>query len=248
MKILLVEDNTMNQFFIKQLLSHWNIIIDIADNGKIALEKIENSSYDLILMDMHMPIMDGPEAAIRIRKSKNPAIKNIPIVACSADVFPESKKKALASGMNFYLTKPLSEEALEQILFSLKPEKMPTEKNSNSTTLVSKKEIHTPILKKCDLSLLKETFDNDPEIIAGVLLKKAIKNKDFASIKATSHKMKSSFKTLGLLHETEILQKMENLSKEEKGYIKIQKLANEITLSFPLIIEEVESLIKNLSS
>jgi len=60
--------------------------------------------------------------------------------------------------------------------------------------------------------------------------------------------MKSSFKTLGLMHETEILQKMENLSKEEKGYIKIQKLANEITLSFPLIMEEVETHIKNLSS
>ncbi len=256
MKILVVEDNKMNQFFIAQLLSNWNIDTHIAENGKIALEKLENNTYDLILMDMHMPVLDGPETAEQIRQSDDSRINQIPIVACSADVFPESKKKAIESGMNFYLTKPLSEEALEEILYSLRLKIIQSTASSDSI----ENTINLPSQKKCDLSFLRTTFDNDNEIIKSVLqifieetpedydrLKNATENQNGVLIKEASHKLKSSFKTLGLQEESTILEKIEHLSKESK-FCEISELFLKLDHSYPKIIEEIKQSIKELTS
>jgi len=123
LNVLIVEDNKMSQLFIKQLFTIWNIKPDTADNGKIAVDKVKQNSYDLILMDMHMPIMDGIEATKIIRNSNNNKIDKIPIAGCSADIMPESKKKAFDSGMDFYITKPVNEASLEKILFNIKNRK-----------------------------------------------------------------------------------------------------------------------------
>ncbi len=257
MKVLVVEDNKMNQFFMAQLLSNWNIDADIAENGKIALEKIETQAYDLVLMDMHMPVMDGPEAAEQIRLSKNTRINQTPIVACSADVFPDSKKKAIESGMNFYLTKPLSEEALEEILYSLNPK---TSQDASSNSISSNKSQKLNPKKICDLSFLKKTFDDDTATIIGVLemfiretpedyntLKHAIEHLDRAIITQGSHKLKSSFKTLGIYKESIILEKIEHLSKENK-LNEVSGLFVKLEQSYPKIIEEIKQSIKELTA
>ncbi|WP_109437048.1 ATP-binding protein [Aquimarina sp. AU119] len=255
MKVLVVEDNKMNQFFMRQLFSNWNIKADIADNGKIALEKLEESIYDLILMDMHMPVMDGPETTEIIRKSSNNRINQLPIVACSADVFPESKKKAIESGMNFYLTKPLSEEALEEILFSLQSNiKNKTSFHTDANPIADNK-------KFCDLSFLKKTFDDDKEIIKSVLqifieetpeeykkLKEAIENKNINVIKGIAHKLKSSFKTIGLQKETSILEDIERSSKEKLEFSLLLKLFQDLDEYYPKIIKEVQQYINDPTS
>ncbi|TSE10998.1 PAS domain-containing hybrid sensor histidine kinase/response regulator [Aquimarina algiphila] len=255
MKVLVVEDNKMNQFFMRQLFSNWNIKADIADNGKIALEKLEESIYDLILMDMHMPVMDGPETTEIIRKSSNNRINQLPIVACSADVFPESKKKAIESGMNFYLTKPLSEEALEEILFSLQSNiKNKTSFHTDTNPIADNK-------KFCDLSFLKKTFDDDKEIIKSVLqifieetpeeyqkLKEAIENKNINVIQGIAHKLKSSFKTIGLQKETSILENIECSSKEKLEFSLLLKLFQDLDGYYPKIIKEVQQYINDPTS
>ncbi|GAA4277884.1 PAS domain-containing hybrid sensor histidine kinase/response regulator [Aquimarina mytili] len=260
MKVLVVEDNKMNQFFMAQLLSNWNIDADIAENGKIALEKIEDHPYDLVLMDMHMPVMDGPEAAEQIRQSKNARVSQTPIVACSADVFPDSKKKAIESGMNFYLTKPLSEDALEEILYSLNPRTTPSI-ISNPIQPDIPKESASPETKKiCNLSFLKKTFDNDTTTILGVLqmfieetpddynkLKHAIEKQDAVPIKEYSHKLKSSFKTLGIQEESVTLGKIEHLSKENK-LNEVSDLFSKLDQAYPKIIEEIRLSIKELTT
>lgn len=262
MKILIVEDNEMNQFFIKQLLSSWNIEYDIADNGKIALEKILIQSFDLILMDMHMPVMDGSETAIAIRKSDDKKINSIPIVACSADVFPESQKKAIDSGMNFYITKPVTEKALQEILFGLKPD-LKKEKNyklkenhqkNTSTNAFSKKSYQI-----CNFAPLEKTFDQDGEIIKSILeifmketpmdyqsLKNAIEKQNLKEIKSLSHKIKSSFKTIGLYEQASILQKIENYTKEPEFNIVIKDLSNELENYYEDILLEVIDKTKEL--
>ncbi len=261
MKVLVVEDNKMNQFFIKQLLSNWEIDTHVAENGQVALEKIERYAYDLILMDMHMPVMDGPEAAVLIRKSQNPNISQIPIIACSADVFPESKKKATESGMNFYLTKPLSEKALEEILFSLKPNTDQNTINFNKISESVKNTIANNSAKIYDLSFLKETFDNDPEVIQNVLqifiedtpedyekLKTGIKDQDFLTTKEIAHKLKSSFKTIGLNNEATFLQEIENTSRQGADFVQIEALFKKLDQNFPQILREIENSIKELNS
>ncbi len=258
MKILVVEDNQMNQFFIKQLLSNWNIDVHMADHGKMALEKLEEFTYDLILMDMHMPVMDGPETTQRIRKSDDPRLNQIPIIACSADVFPESKKKAIESGMNFYLTKPLTEEALEEILLTLRPEITQNHSINNKKTEIIKT---TDTQKLCDLSFLKKTFDNDHEIIQSVLqifiedtpedyhvLEKAIADKNTVLTKEIAHKLKSSFKTIGLTKEADILEKIERISNQGISSIEVLELFNELAQTFPKILEEIEHSIAHLAS
>ncbi len=260
MKVLVVEDNKMNQFFIKQLLSNWDIDTHIAENGKVAVEKIEHYKYDLILMDMHMPVMDGPEAAELIRKSDNPMVSQIPIVACSADVFPESKKKATTSGMNFYLTKPLSEKALEEVLFSLRPNAdQNIHLNEISETLTDS--IYSSSKNVGDLSFLRETFDNDHEVIKNILqifiedtpkdyekLKLGVKNQDHTITKEMAHKLKSSFDTIGLKNEASILRRIEDVLKQKVEFSEIKRLFQKLEQSFPQIIREVGESIKEFNT
>lgn len=261
MKVLVVEDNKMNQFFIKQLLSNWSVEVIIAENGKIAIETLEKETFDLILMDMHMPVMDGSEATQIIRKSTNPKINQIPIVACSADVFPESKKKAMSSGMNFYLTKPLSEKALEEILYSLKPNVEHHREEKNESTKTIGNSSTQSKTQYCDLSFLKKTFDHDNETIKSVLqifleetpndyktLTEVIKNKNNSKAKEIAHKLKSSFKTIGLEKEATILEKIEKLSDNDDDFGKIHEEFELLRLSFPLILKEIEDTMRDLSS
>lgn len=121
LSILLVEDNNINQFVAKQLLEKYKIKVTIADNGQDALEKLENQKFDLILMDIQMPIMNGFEATEHIRAGKNGINEiSIPIVALSADVFPETKEKAIQMGMNDFITKPIKQaELIEKIQLAL---------------------------------------------------------------------------------------------------------------------------------
>lgn len=263
LKVLVVEDNKMNQFFIKQLFSTWGINAHIADNGKIALEKLKNDIYDLILMDIHMPVMDGPETAKEIRQSKNDQINKIPIIACSADVFPESKKKAIESGMNFYLTKPLSEKALKEILLSIQSNSL-LKTTNNHNNVVKNKPDSLGSKKLCDLSFLKKTFDDDPEIIKSVLeifmeettkdygiLKNYFKEKDYDKIEdiaQMAHKIKSSFKTIGLQKEASVLEKIEHLAKNKAEFTILIKHFNKLNKSYPKIVLEVKQFIKDLSS
>lgn len=261
MRVLVVEDNKMNQFFIKQLFSNWHIDTHIADNGMIALEKLKNFTYDLILMDMHMPVMDGPEATEIIRNSDNDKINKIPIIACSADVFPESKKKAIESGMNFYLTKPLSEQALEEVLLSVQSKNLQNDTSISSTIDNVDKLASLEVKKFCDLSFLKKTFDDDTKIIQGVLqifidetpkdyqkLKQAIEEKDWDVTHEIAHKLKSSFKTIGLQNETDILQKIEYSSKEKLEFSLLKEYFQVLNQSYTKIIKEINQYIQDLSS
>ncbi|WP_298319385.1 ATP-binding protein [uncultured Aquimarina sp.] len=261
MRVLIVEDNRMNQFFIKQLFSNWNILADIAENGKIALEKLENTSYDLILMDMHMPVMDGPETTFRIRNSNDLKIKNIPIVACSADVFPESKKTAIESGMDFYLTKPISEKALEELLYNLKPKLTKNTSDLNNTTNTLRSNTINDHQKLCDFSMLYQTFSGDSETIKSVLqifieetpkdykkLQSAVKDKNVLLVSELAHKLKSSFKTLGLSEQATILQQMEHYGKTKLSSDYVSQLMDILDTSYPLIILEIKNQLTNLAS
>jgi signal transduction histidine kinase/CheY-like chemotaxis protein len=108
-KVLLVEDIKLNQLLMKIILDDFNFKYDIADNGKIAIEKLQTESYDIILMDLQMPEMDGYEATAYIRDIMN---LKIPIIALTADVTTADVEKCKAIGMNDYISKPLDERVL----------------------------------------------------------------------------------------------------------------------------------------
>jgi len=110
-KVLLVEDNAFNQLIAVKFLEKWEAKVDVADNGLIALKKIETNSYDLVLMDIQMPEMNGIECTHAIRKSKNEKIKNLPIIAFTAAADTETDKM-IAEGMNDSISKPFNPDEL----------------------------------------------------------------------------------------------------------------------------------------
>ena len=118
-KILLAEDNELNREIAVELLKEEGFILDTAEDGTIAVEKMRTAKpgqYDLILMDIQMPIMDGYEATRQIRKLSNPETANIPIVAITANAFEEDRQKALEAGMNEHVSKPIDMERLLEIM------------------------------------------------------------------------------------------------------------------------------------
>jgi two-component system CheB/CheR fusion protein len=108
-KVLVVEDVKLNQLLMRTILDDFKFAWDIADNGKIAIEKLQTNAYDIILMDLQMPIMNGFEATEHIRNKMN---LQIPIIALTADVTTTDLEKCKAVGMNDYISKPLDEKLL----------------------------------------------------------------------------------------------------------------------------------------
>lgn len=118
-RILLVEDNEVNQLVAAELLKSTQARVEVAENGKQALDKFQQSVpgfYDMILMDIQMPVMNGYEAVRAIRSLERPDAKQVPILAVTADAFVEDVSKALAAGMNGHIAKPINREELYQML------------------------------------------------------------------------------------------------------------------------------------
>ena len=108
--ILLVEDNELNREIAQEILREYGFLVDTAENGAVAVEKVSTAapgSYDLVLMDVQMPIMDGYTATRKIRALDDPALAKLPILAMTANAFDEDRRNALESGMNGFLSKPI---------------------------------------------------------------------------------------------------------------------------------------------
>src|SRR5574344_1834125 len=119
LKVLVAEDNVINQKIITKLLNNLNIDVKIASNGEIAYKEAISSNFDLILMDCQMPIMDGYQSTKKIREN----LKEIPIIALTANAFESDKQKCLNIGMNDIIVKPIRFNLLVETLAKYLPEK-----------------------------------------------------------------------------------------------------------------------------
>jgi CheY-like chemotaxis protein len=114
LNVLLVEDHLINQKLAITLLERWGHHVEVADNGQIALDKLASQQFDVILMDMMMPVMDGIEATRRIRAQET--IRRIPIIAMTANAMEADRERCIEAGMDDYLSKPIKAQELRQIL------------------------------------------------------------------------------------------------------------------------------------
>ncbi|MDE7322867.1 MAG: response regulator [Lachnospiraceae bacterium] len=115
MKVLVVEDNELNLEIVTEVLRERGLLVTTAENGQVAVELFQNSSlaaFDVILMDMHMPVMGGVEATRKIRAMERADAKTIPILALTANDFEEDIRQTREAGMNDHLTKPFDMEKI----------------------------------------------------------------------------------------------------------------------------------------
>ena len=121
-KLLLVEDNELNREIAFEILNEYGFIIDSAANGKEAVDKLAGSKpgdYDLVLMDIQMPMMNGYEATRRIRTLENKALSSVPIIAMTANAFDEDRRATAECGMNGFISKPINMEEVIEVLYGI---------------------------------------------------------------------------------------------------------------------------------
>ncbi|MBK9540706.1 MAG: response regulator [Bacteroidetes bacterium] len=119
LRILVAEDNPINQLIVRKVFADWETPIEFADNGKIALDMLQNASFDLVLMDIQMPEMDGYTAVDKIRHELPEALRNIPIMAMTAHATQNERQKCLEAGMNEYISKPFEPSELKKKILEL---------------------------------------------------------------------------------------------------------------------------------
>jgi PAS domain S-box-containing protein len=218
-KVLVVEDIALNQLLMKTLLDEFGFERDIVGNGKIAIEKMQTNSYDIILMDLQMPEMNGFEATEYIRNKLN---SKIPIIALTADVTTVDLAKCKAVGMNDYIAKPIDERLLYSKIVGLVKKTMIHEVRKE--TSVTKK------LKCIDLEYLIHRTKSDPKLMTEMIslyleqtpplikaMKQGLQDKDWNSLYSAVHKIIPSFAIMGISID------FENMAKKVQDYASSQQ-------------------------
>jgi len=253
LSLLVVEDNEMNQKLITKILEIWDVTFDLSINGMEAISLTQQKQYDMILMDINMPIIDGVEATNIIRKDKQNLNHKTPIMAMTAAALLEEKNKALQAGMNDYITKPFSPNILLDKIYYLmnKDSQRPASKMlevDNETTT-------TPTF---DLEYLYNFSNGDQKFvhdmvqtflkeipIALEVLQTGIIEKDWKIVHNTAHRLKPNFMMLGMKQQQLQSETIEQMIKKEKiDMIKFDLLTKQIkdavTFVFPLLNQQVQ--------
>jgi PAS domain S-box-containing protein len=217
-RVLVVEDIALNQLLMKTLLDDFGFERDIAPNGKIAIEKLQQESYDIILMDLQMPEMNGFEATDYIRNTMK---SKIPIIALTADVTTVDLAKCRAVGMNDYIAKPVDERMLYSKIVSLVKKPLLPQLNDDEadTVTISEK-------PKCtDLAYLLHRTKSNPTLMMEMIslyleqtpplitsMKRSLRDKDWDSLHSAAHKIIPSFSIMGISVD------FENIAKKVQDY------------------------------
>lgn len=254
LKILLVEDQEFNQFVAKRMLELMETTVDIAANGKLAIEKISENDYDVVLMDIQMPVMDGIEATSFIREHMDEPKSKIPIIALTAHALKNDDKKYMNMGMDGYLSKPFKSDDLSSIILKtiLKQKTTFEEKNiqdadTNEQFLFS-------------LSLFKSMAGSDAEFYQSLIttfirsahkgfdeINTHIQSANYLGIQQSAHTIKPSFKMIERFDIFDQLEEIETMAKNETDMSSILLKTHKIEKAFKAIQIEMEAQIKNLT-
>ena len=242
LRILLAEDNKLNQKFVSYLLTQSGHQVFSVNNGNEVLQALEQMRFDLILMDVQMPELDGVSATKRIRLSESDSINSdIPIIALTAHAMKGDREKFINAGMDDYITKPVDYNELKWIMTRVLKT---SRKNLTDSIAIKQQKGNLPSLDKQAglhrvkgktelLHELKQIFLSDlPDLIQK--MKDSMENKDFKSLSDNAHRLKSTSGTIGAIYTQHISQQIEIASRNQ-NIIKVQEL-------IPELIEETNSL------
>lgn len=214
LRILVVDDNLMNQSLMKHILEQWNIDFDMASNGLEAIEQLKSKHFDLVLMDIQMPKMDGYAATQEIRETLN---KNIPIIAMTAHALAGEREKCLSRGMNEYLSKPVKEDELLALISHFGKKQINQTEGTFADTSPNFFYIDLAYMntisrgnKVFERKVAQQFLDTIPEHIKQLVT--AFDEKDFKVVSLRAHDLKFSVSMMGLLPRLEErLERLENV-------------------------------------
>jgi PAS domain S-box-containing protein len=246
LKILLVEDNDINRLYAKSILKNWRCEVDIAENGLVAIEKVKSGEYDLVLMDIQMPVMDGYEATKTIRLLEG-SRKDVPILALTANATKPDIEKCLTSGMNDYLPKPFTPEDLHRkIVLELK---IRPRENKNRVDVEQK--------ASYDLTYLRSISNNNEEFIQemmqtfvqtmpGVLdqMRDGLAEKNFELISRLAHQVKPSFTLLGIHDQRQTILFIEENGKAKTNISELVKVTSQFIRACEQLVIDFKKEIK----
>ena len=204
-RVLLVEDVALNRFLVEAMTAEWGIELDMAENGAEGLKKVRQATYDLVLMDVQMPVMDGVQATRAIRLLSDPSTASIPIVALSANAFDSDRRSYLEAGMNDTLSKPFDSEQLRAVMLRVL--------SGGTCAIQPSPSISTPtaVGLAIDLSYLNRVGNGNPGFVQTMLrsfaesvdescteMKEMLKNRDRKAIGEVAHKLKFALGVVGV--------------------------------------------------
>ncbi|MFK7935390.1 MAG: response regulator [Saprospiraceae bacterium] len=245
--ILVAEDNYMNRKYISNLLQKWQLPFQMAVNGREAVEMASMQKFDLVFMDISMPEMNGYEATISIRNTKNPN-QETPIIALTASALLSKKDEALEIGMTEYLSKPFQPRTLLKVIQRyLKTDAV----IENSSQLI-------PFATGLDRDYLAEFYQDDYEYAADMFatfldytvkefpkIQSFFLEKDYAATQKLVHKLKPTFAMVGLTdleHSLTILEKDLEEQPAQVALVDLQSIENQLTKSVPILQDTLRKL------
>ena len=249
-RILLAEDNQVNQFITQAILLDWGFSVSVANNGKEVLELLEKSDFDLILMDIQMPEMNGLEATHLIRKLDNEFKSKLPIIALTANTTKNSQKLFISEGMNDYLIKPFKEDALlKKIQSHIKVENL-IHANTSKTKFPSRKR---PVLSNdqlYNLSLLKSDARDNPVFLKRMLtlfietippivnkMDQHFEKGEMDSISSLAHQIKPTLDGAGIFSLKATIRNIENYRDKKRTKSDLQKDLQDLRISIALVVK-----------
>jgi PAS domain S-box-containing protein len=256
-RVLVVEDNQMNRFLAGQILDTWNVEVDMAEDGLEAIKKMEENTYNLVLMDLQMPRMDGFEATEYIRNKMPEPVSQTPIVVLTADVMPETREKALQLGISRFITKPFKQPDLYNAIVEI------TGVKDNFTTLDTPS-VQKPIvgkakndvqMEKPDLDYLKKLINNDERALKQLvgIYQTALpvdmdvflgnyNEQKWSELGKIAHKMKSSFANLGMGSTASALLQIEKPCKQGEPPDNLGELVEHVKMAFSETIKTLKKV------
>ncbi|GAB3741142.1 PAS domain S-box protein [Spirosoma lituiforme] len=245
--VLIVEDNLMNQTYIGSLLNKWNIPYTMASDGKQAVEKAKGQRFDIILMDIQMPIMNGYEATVAIRSTQNPN-QNTAIIALTASAMLDHKSVAMEAGMNDFLTKPFEPNQLLSVLQRFAP----VEQIDNEGCILFNEALDRQRLSELyggDVAYASEMFamfltDIVPDIrkLPGIC-----ETKDWPNLASAAHKLKPTLAMVGLSELEEKMRQLENSARQDKDVNLIEEYCHDFMIEIDKVLPILETELQKLS-
>jgi len=250
-RILLVEDNILNQEVATELLRYAGFVVDLAENGRIALDRIRTTPYALVLMDMQMPVMDGLTATLELRKEER--FQDLPVVAMTANAMQRDRDRCLAAGMNDHVAKPIEPESLWNALLQwIKLLDAPAVNVGVKTwpTLdpalpvgIDELDIDAGLKrvlgkKTLYLSMLRNFIEGQQSVVADIL--KALENENWDAPERQAHTLKGVCGSIGATDLQQLAAKLEASIREGRPRPEIESRLDELHLPMARLIAQLQ--------